>query len=1024
MLEYLISIQSVFLLFAFFLNLALSLTIYLKDRKNEVNRSFSAMLFGIAFWTGSLFAFLLVKNLNWILFVRRLTPIGSSILVGYFLYFSFLFPNRHVPLPRIQRYLMLAPGYVFSTFSILTPFMIKTIRVFTLGPIFSLILAGFIYYAIVKHKLLGVEVFLSRWLYFVSLLIIALGSVLVVLYEGPAFLPAFYLILTQIVLGAIILFKYSKSKLNTSFINRINVFFALFVFCCSVLSYFAYMVTSRNLSGLSFYDRYIFVVVSLLMSFFMYFSFIFPSPKREFSYVKRIFVFSFPVITLFFTTFNMLIKYVEVHNRIITPVFGGVYIVFVFFVLFYFLGSLYNLVTSYNASKGIEKNQIRYMFVGIGFAFGFLMITNFILPWFGYTHFAVFGPYSTLFFIGFTLYAIMKHRLMGVEIIIQKSIIYCFVGSIIMGIYALIIFISENFFEEEFGFITILISAVFALGIAVVFQPTISFLENFTGKFFLKGRYDYQKKIRTVSQEITTQIRLEDLTKLIISTFIDDMKVSVASLLLLDKAKKKFYAAPLDYMKTEKKYKNLEIDVNSSLAECLRTVKDVISLDELNDEIARKKTYYEEGELKLKSLLKLKEEIDKFGGTLWIPIMLKEELVGIIFLGDKISGDIYTVEDIELLTVLAGHVGIAIENTAIYEEVLSVKNYIQDILDAMVSGVLTVDVYGRIITFNPMAEKITKLSGKDIVDKDFKEVFSAKSAMRQTIEATLHNRCFSNFETSLVSSEGNLIPVSLNSTLLRNAQGRKTGVLIVLSDLTEVKILQDKARQADKVSALGTMAAGMAHEIKNPLSSMKVLAQLLPTKYDDLDFREKIIEIMPREINRVDRIVESLLGFARATSPKFIPLNLNQLIAQNIDAYKGQVSESKIDIVTNYGRIPQISGDPDQLMQAFSNFLLNAIQSMDAGGKLTISTTEGRRVENILETVRIAISDTGHGIPQDIIKKLFDPFFTTKYAGTGLGLTIAHCVIDSHRGTIDVVSTVGEGTTFIIDLPIKQESNM
>ncbi|HTY12587.1 MAG TPA: ATP-binding protein, partial [Candidatus Omnitrophota bacterium] len=250
---------------------------------------------------------------------------------------------------------------------------------------------------------------------------------------------------------------------------------------------------------------------------------------------------------------------------------------------------------------------------------------------------------------------------------------------------------------------------------------------------------------------------------------------------------------------------------------------------------------------------------------------------------------------------------------------------------------------------------------------------------------------------------------------------KKNGVLLTISDLTGVKELEEKVRRADKLSALATMAAGMAHEIKNPLSSMKVLSQLLPIKYQDGEFRDKFIEIMPKEINRIDRIVESLLGFARATSPKYEKMKIEEVIEDDVKYYTDQAKAGGIVIETEYASLPEIMGDHDQLGQVFSNLILNAIQAMPDGGKLKIRTVEGNKIENLLQSVVIEISDTGHGISPQNMKKLFDPFFTTKYSGTGLGLTIVHNIVDGHRGTIDVSSEPGKGTAFTITLPVGQE---
>jgi len=246
------------------------------------------------------------------------------------------------------------------------------------------------------------------------------------------------------------------------------------------------------------------------------------------------------------------------------------------------------------------------------------------------------------------------------------------------------------------------------------------------------------------------------------------------------------------------------------------------------------------------------------------------------------------------------------------------------------------------------------------------------------------------------------------------------GALISLHDQSEIKELEDKVRRADKLSALATMAAGMAHEIKNPLSSMKVFAQLLPKKYDDPEYRQKLEEVLRREIDRIDRIVESLLGFTRATVPTFEIARITELLDKTIQDFEDQAERAGVKIIKLYSDLPEIEVDRNQISQAFSNFVLNAIQAMPEGGELSISASPGKKVEDIIQNVKIKFSDTGHGIAEDMQKKLFDPFFTTKYGGTGLGLTITHSIIDGHRGYIDVESKLGKGTAFTVTLPVRQ----
>ena len=233
-----------------------------------------------------------------------------------------------------------------------------------------------------------------------------------------------------------------------------------------------------------------------------------------------------------------------------------------------------------------------------------------------------------------------------------------------------------------------------------------------------------------------------------------------------------------------------------------------------------------------------------------------------------------------------------------------------------------------------------------------------------------------------------------------------------------MKELEGRVRRADKLAALGTMAAGMAHEIKNPLSSIKVFSQLLLQRYEDEEYRKKFVEIIPREIGRIDRIVESLLGFARASQPKLERASVAGIVEELLKDYHEQIEKSNIKVNKKVEEVPEIEIDRGQIMQAFSNLILNSVQAMPTGGELNISVTKGKKGKKEEPYITINISDTGYGIPKDHLKKLFDPFFTTKHGGTGLGLTIAHSIVDGHKGTIDVKSDIGKGTSFTIILPL------
>jgi PAS domain S-box-containing protein len=409
--------------------------------------------------------------------------------------------------------------------------------------------------------------------------------------------------------------------------------------------------------------------------------------------------------------------------------------------------------------------------------------------------------------------------------------------------------------------------------------------------------------------------------------------------------------------------------------------------------------------------------MDRIGVTLWVPITSKDEVLGLFAAGNKLSGDIFSAEDIGFLGTVASQTAVSLENIRLYEEILSIKTYNENVLQSMKNAIIASDLSDRVTTFNSMAEKITGLYKNECVGRTIFDVFKG-GLIPGLVSSTLKGESASNLQSTISRPDGTAVPVSISTTLLKDSLGKNRGVLVVMLDQSEVKELEGRVRQADKLASLGTMAAGMAHEIKNPLSSIKVLSQLFPLKHDDAEFRERFNEIMPREINRIDRIVESLLGFARAAAPRMRQVTLKAAIEEPLSFFEDDIRRRMINVKKDFREVPDIMADKDQITQVFTNLILNAVQSMPQGGDLELALMPGRTKGVVVEEIVIRISDTGCGIPKENLKKLFDPFFTTKHGGTGLGLSIAHSVIDGHRGTITVDSEVGRGTAFTITLPV------
>ena len=348
-------------------------------------------------------------------------------------------------------------------------------------------------------------------------------------------------------------------------------------------------------------------------------------------------------------------------------------------------------------------------------------------------------------------------------------------------------------------------------------------------------------------------------------------------------------------------------------------------------------------------------------------------------------------------------------------EITSLKGYTDNILSSMTNGLMTIDLEERVVTVNEMAERILGRKTEEMTGLPFRQIFGEGYPLYGMMLETLsQGKGISYSEMELKRGE-DAVWLTASTSVLYGDKEEKIGAMAVLQDITEIKNLEEKLRQADRLAALGTLSAGLAHEIRNPLSAIKTFVQLLPKKFESPSFMEKFNVTVPREIDRINLLVEDLLELTRRRKRPFVNLNLNQLVLQVIDLHgeemrkRSIVFENRLD-----GTLPLIDADSERLYRAFSNLVINSVQAMPNGGSLTISS----EFEPSASVVKILFKDTGIGMDEVTSRNLFNPFFTTKDKGVGLGMAITRKTIEDHRGTIEATSEKGKGTTFILCLPV------
>lgn len=359
-------------------------------------------------------------------------------------------------------------------------------------------------------------------------------------------------------------------------------------------------------------------------------------------------------------------------------------------------------------------------------------------------------------------------------------------------------------------------------------------------------------------------------------------------------------------------------------------------------------------------------------------------------------------------------------------EIRRLQRYTEQLLNTMSDGLLSVTRTGKIAVMNPAARCMSGLDREVAKELHISHLQAQAPALSDYVNELLQESFGSRQQEVHIRGVSHPRVILASSSVLRDADGNFAELIVNLHDITELKKLEARVRQTERLAALGTLAAGMAHEIRNPLSAIKTFVQLLPRKLERPGFLEKFNRTVPRELDRINRLIEDLLQLAREPRYHFAPVHVQSLLEQCVELFGEDLKKTGIRCRTQFPQADSgaILADSDQLIKAFHNLVQNAVQAMPDGGELTIEVAWRETVpfETVMNAnqqgwIQISFRDTGAGISAEDARNIFNPFFTTKDTGTGLGLAITHKVITEHGGQIDVQTINGGGTCFIIYLP-------
>jgi len=341
------------------------------------------------------------------------------------------------------------------------------------------------------------------------------------------------------------------------------------------------------------------------------------------------------------------------------------------------------------------------------------------------------------------------------------------------------------------------------------------------------------------------------------------------------------------------------------------------------------------------------------------------------------------------------------------------KTYTENVVESMADALISIDSEKKIVTLNRRAGEILGAAEKDLKGKGIGEVLGPDG--EELLQREENMAIVRDEEIEVKQGSGKEIPLSLSAAPLKDDMGQAIGSVLLLRDLREIRDLQEKVRRGERLASLGRLAAGVAHEIRNPLSSIRGFAQYFRNRFKDQKEELEYASIMVKEVDRLNRVITELLDFARPKEPHREPHSLENIFDQSLRLLQPELAKKQVAVERDFEpHLPLVRVDRDQISQAILNLLLNSLESIDAGGKIRI----GLGKIDSSPWLQVTISDTGRGIPREDLSRVFEPFFSTKRKGTGLGLAIVHQIVESHGGEVQVESKEGEGTTFRITLPV------
>jgi len=614
----------------------------------------------------------------------------------------------------------------------------------------------------------------------------------------------------------------------------------------------------------------------------------------------------------------------------------------------------------------------------------------------------------TLVFIPLTFgYAIIRYRLMDVDIIFRRGVAFTLATAAIAGIYFGVAVAVAELFQTRGGMGSggVILALIIA---AILFQPIKDWTQLQLERLFYRERFDLRRTLEGFGRELSSEIHLDPLLEKLLDRLARTLPAERVAIFLADDASRASGGSglvPEIFRLTRAQSIGRQ---HLGLRIGLKTLPEIRHL------------YIEGGGVVGLLSPDDQRQLEEIGLSYLIPCRVQDRTIALLAVGRTSDGSLLTSEDLELLETLTDYIAVALENARLYlrleqeaEQVARLKDFSENILESTSVGLVALDPAGEIESWNSSMERITGRPRAEALGQRLERVFPR--GLVEALEARRQEaRLSSIYRFYLTRNDGQRRVTNIALAPLVSKQGQPIGRLLIFDDVSDRVQLEDQLLQAEKLSSIGLLAAGVAHEVNTPLAVISNYAQMLSKQTPSSDQRSALVEKIVKQTFRASEIISNLLNFSRTGPAEFSRVDLNRTLADTLALAEPHLSSSRVNIETALEEaLPPIHGDAGKLQQVFLNLIFNARDAMPQGGRLRLRTARQN------SRVQVEVADSGVGIPAENLGKIYDPFFTTKATGrgTGLGLAVTYGIVQEHNGSIHVSSRVGEGTTFVLEFP-------